>query len=67
MPKAVIIGGGHNGLVCSYYLARKGFDVTNLEIAVTDSQSGLSRILIAVSDQHRKTDERNNDKNQPNS
>jgi len=39
--------------------AKKGFDVTNLEIAVTDSQSGLSRILIAVSDQDRRTDERN--------
>ena len=30
--------------------------MTNLEIAVTDSKSGLSRILIAVSDQDRRTD-----------
>ena len=35
MPKAVIIGGGHNGLVCSYYLAKKGFDVTVYEAAGT--------------------------------
>ena len=24
---AIIIGGGHNGLVCAYYLAKKGLDV----------------------------------------
>ncbi len=29
--KAVIIGGGHNGLVCSCYLAKAGMDVTVLE------------------------------------
>ena len=28
---AIIIGGGHNGLVCSTYLARAGFKVTILE------------------------------------
>ena len=33
MPKsqgiidALIIGGGHNGLVCAYYLAKKGLNV----------------------------------------
>lgn len=27
----IIIGGGHNGLVCAYYLARKGLSVTVLE------------------------------------
>src|SRR3954471_18754214 len=27
----LIIGGGHNGLVCAYYLARRGFKVTMLE------------------------------------
>jgi phytoene dehydrogenase-like protein len=33
MPKrkAVIIGGGHNGLVCAFYLARAGMDVTVCE------------------------------------
>ncbi len=28
---AIIIGGGHNGLVCSYYLAKKGLSVCVLE------------------------------------
>ena len=28
---ALIIGGGHNGLVCAFYLARAGFAVTVLE------------------------------------
>ncbi len=32
MPKkVVVIGGGHNGLVCAAYLARSGLDVTVLE------------------------------------
>jgi phytoene dehydrogenase-like protein len=30
-PKTLIIGGGHNGLVCAAYLARAGQDVTVLE------------------------------------
>ena len=29
--KAVIVGGGHNGLVCAAYLAKAGMDVTVLE------------------------------------
>ena len=29
--KVVIIGGGHNGLVCSTYLAKAGFNVTVVE------------------------------------
>jgi phytoene dehydrogenase-like protein len=28
---AIVIGGGHNGLVCAFYLARAGFAVTVLE------------------------------------
>ena len=30
-PKTIIIGGGHNGLVCAFYLARAGHKVTILE------------------------------------
>src|SRR5687768_13788683 len=31
MSDAIIIGAGHNGLVCAYYLASKGMKVTVLE------------------------------------
>src|SRR5690349_12174101 len=31
---AVIIGAGHNGLTCAYYLAKKGLKVTVLERAM---------------------------------
>jgi phytoene dehydrogenase-like protein len=30
---AVIIGAGHNGLTCAYYLAKKGLKVAILEAA----------------------------------
>ena len=30
-PRIVVIGGGHNGLVCGAYLARGGARVTILE------------------------------------
>src|SRR5713226_10047009 len=31
MRDVVIVGGGHNGLVCAFYLARAGLKVTVLE------------------------------------
>ncbi|MDQ2954020.1 MAG: NAD(P)/FAD-dependent oxidoreductase, partial [Pseudomonadota bacterium] len=33
MTDAIVIGGGHNGLTCAYYLAKKGMKVTILEAA----------------------------------
>ena len=39
--KAVIVGGGHNGLICSCYLAREGLDVLVLE--QSDRPGGGSR------------------------
>ena len=32
---AIIIGGGHNGLVCAFYLARKGLKTCILERSST--------------------------------
>ncbi|WP_265570366.1 phytoene desaturase family protein [Sphingomicrobium nitratireducens] len=35
MSDAIVIGAGHNGLVCAYYLAKKGLKVTIVEAAET--------------------------------
>ncbi len=35
MHDAIIIGAGHNGLTCAYYLAKKGLKVAVLERAAT--------------------------------
>jgi phytoene dehydrogenase-like protein len=38
---AVVVGAGHNGLVCGFYLARAGLRVHHLDI--TPEQSDLGR------------------------
>ena len=40
-PTALVVGGGHNGLVAACYLARAGIDVTVLE--QSDKVGGGSR------------------------
>jgi len=39
---ALIIGGGHNGLICATYLARAGYQVTVLEARETEGGSASS-------------------------
>ena len=50
---AVMIGGGHNGLVCAYYLARAGKRVRVLERIVTDRGYDVATQIEALRDQRR--------------
>lgn len=43
--KVVVIGGGHNGLVCANYVARRGLEVTVLEAADLAGGMACSRVL----------------------
>jgi phytoene dehydrogenase-like protein len=43
MTRTVIIGAGHNGLVCAAYLARAGGDVTVLEASDQVGGSAVTR------------------------
>ena len=45
-PAVVIVGGGHNGLVCASYLARAGYKVQILEARETIG-GGASTISFA--------------------
>ena len=42
MHDALIIGGGHNGLTCGYYLAKKGLKVAILEAAARSPANWLA-------------------------
>ena len=49
-PDAIIIGAGHNGLVCASYLARAGMDVLVLETG--DSVGGMAAPRVISDDYH---------------
>ena len=46
---AIIIGGGHNGLVCAAYLARAGRDVLLVELPFTTSVNDDLEIKVEYS------------------
>ena len=50
MTDVIIIGAGHNGLVCASYLARAGMDVLVLESS--DSAGGMSASRTIADDYH---------------
>ena len=59
MHDAIIIGAGHNGLTCAYYLAKKGLKVAILEaagVADADGRKGLRHEMRLVEDQRRLQD-----------